>query len=78
MSSNQKRSAARRRRLRLADYDYSSPGGYFVTICTHRRRYLFGNIANDTMHQNAFLRLLKHVGTSYLCIIRTQIWMPLF
>ncbi len=31
-----------RRRLRLNGFDYSSPGGYFVTICTHRREQLFG------------------------------------
>ncbi len=29
---------------RLKNYDYSSPGAYFVTICTHKRECLFGNI----------------------------------
>jgi putative transposase len=33
----------------LPDYDYSSEGLYFVTICTHRRIHLFGNIADDLM-----------------------------
>ena len=27
---------------RLKDYDYSLPGAYFVTICTYKRRNLFG------------------------------------
>jgi len=27
-----------RRPIRLKDYDYSTPGAYFVTICTHRRQ----------------------------------------
>ncbi len=27
-----------RRRCRLAGFDYSSPGAYLITICTHRRR----------------------------------------
>ena len=32
------------RRLRLTDYDYSSNGFYFVTICTdHRKPYLVGS-----------------------------------
>lgn len=32
----------RRKPLRLASYDYSSPGAYFVTICVKGRRPLFG------------------------------------
>ncbi len=27
--------------IRLKGYDYSSPGAYFVTICTHQRRLFF-------------------------------------
>ena len=26
-----------RKRLRLKNYDYSSPGAYFITFCTHER-----------------------------------------
>jgi REP element-mobilizing transposase RayT len=33
-----------RKRLRLAEYDYSHAGMYFVTICTHRRELLFGTV----------------------------------
>lgn len=42
----------RRRNPRLCGYDYSSEGLYFVTICTHRRQPLFGEIIGDTMHLN--------------------------
>jgi REP element-mobilizing transposase RayT len=31
-----------RRSIRLADYDYSQAGAYYVTICSHQRRCLFG------------------------------------
>lgn len=34
----------KRRSIRLKDYDYSQPGGYFITICTHQRQPLFGEI----------------------------------
>src|SRR5665811_1642994 len=34
-------------RLRLRGYDYSTPGTYFVTICTNRRIDLFGEVQND-------------------------------
>ncbi len=31
-----------RKRLRLVGYDYASPNYYFVTICTHQKRCIFG------------------------------------
>lgn len=31
----------KRKQNRLKDYDYSSPGAYFVTICTNNRKNLF-------------------------------------
>ncbi|MCX5699502.1 MAG: transposase [Candidatus Omnitrophica bacterium] len=33
-----------RRSIRLADYDYSRAGYYFVTVCVNERRNLFGDI----------------------------------
>ena len=33
-----------RKTLRLAGYDYSQNGAYFITICTHHRKHLFGRI----------------------------------
>jgi len=41
-----------RRSIRLQGYDYSRPGTYFITICTHDQEYLFGNIIDDVMHLN--------------------------
>ena len=35
----------KRKQLRLPDYDYSSPGTYFVTICTQNRRCILSDIA---------------------------------
>lgn len=34
-----------RRSIRLADWDYRTPGYYFVTICTHQRQHLFDTVA---------------------------------
>ena len=34
----------RRRSLRLKGYDYSQTGAYFITLCTHNRECLFGDI----------------------------------
>jgi REP element-mobilizing transposase RayT len=44
-----------RRSIRLKKYDYSTPGAYFVTVCTHSRRCLFGEIVDGEM-------LLNHRG----------------
>lgn len=33
-----------RRSIRLKGFNYASPGAYFVTICTHGRERLFGQI----------------------------------
>lgn len=35
-----------RRSIRLAGYDYSFPGGYFITIVSYHRENLFGSITN--------------------------------
>lgn len=38
-----------RRSTRLANYDYTRAGAYFVTICTWRRECLFGKVVDGTM-----------------------------
>lgn len=32
---------------RLRGYNYSTPGAYFLTICTHEKRCLFGRISSN-------------------------------
>lgn len=41
-----------RKTLRLRDYDYSQPGDYFITLVTHEREPLFGEIANGEIILN--------------------------
>ncbi len=41
-----------RRSIRLQEYDYAQPGGYFVTICTHNHKCLFGEVIDSEMHLN--------------------------
>ena len=35
-----------RRSIRLSGFDYAQPGAYFVTICTHDRRPLLGDVVD--------------------------------
>ena len=36
-----------RKPTRLKEYDYSSPGAYFITICVKNRKQLLGHIVGD-------------------------------
>lgn len=46
----------KRKSIRLPEYDYAQEGAYFITICTHERECLFGEIENGKM-------ILSSVGT---------------
>jgi len=48
-----------RRSTRLKGYDYASPGWYFVTICTHNRACLFGQINDGKMILNKSGRIAR-------------------
>lgn len=41
-----------RRSIRLKNYDYSSAGLYFITLCTIDRKNIFGEIKQGEMHLN--------------------------
>lgn len=45
---------------RLRNYDYSTPGYYFVTICTYKRSHLFGKISKQEMLLNEKGRIVKN------------------
>ena len=42
----------RRDSLRLSDWDYASPAWYFVTICAHRRKLIFGEVVDEKVVLN--------------------------
>jgi putative transposase len=41
-----------RRSIRIKGYDYTIPGAYFITICTHQRREIFGAILDGKMNRS--------------------------
>lgn len=43
-----------RRSIRLKGHDYTAPGAYFVTICTHQRAELFGDVVEGEMRLNEY------------------------
>ena len=48
-----------RRSIRLKGYDYSRLGAYFITICTHDRQYLFGEVVDGDMRLNEFGKIVE-------------------
>ncbi len=49
------------RRLRLKDYDYHTPGYYFITICTYDRYRYFGDIADGIMNLSSAGEMVSDV-----------------
>ena len=47
-----------RRSIRLKGYDYTQPGGYFVTVVAFRRECLFGEILNERMILNGYGKIV--------------------
>ncbi|MBA2224698.1 transposase [Thermogemmata fonticola] len=48
-----------RRSIRLKGYDYTQPGAYFVTLCTHERAHLFGRVVDGKMVLNDFGEIVR-------------------
>lgn len=52
----------RQRKLnRFKDFDYSTPGWYYVTICTKDRIKWFGEIENNRMVLNGYGNIVSNV-----------------
>ncbi|MCD6286142.1 MAG: transposase [Anaerolineae bacterium] len=50
-----------RRSIRLRGWDYAGSGVYFVTVCTYRRRCLFGNVVDGEIRLNPVGRLVDGI-----------------
>jgi REP-associated tyrosine transposase len=49
-----------RRSIRLKGYDYAQPGAYFVTMVTHQRQDLFGDIVDDEMVLSPLGKIVRY------------------
>jgi putative transposase len=45
---------SQRHSIRLADFDYTAVGAFFVTICTDRQICLFGQVVEDEVRLSSF------------------------
>ena len=70
-----------RKSIRLTEFNYSSAGCYFITICTTKRISVFGNIRNGSIFRNGYgniayanlVSIPKHVSN---ILVDTSIVMP--
>lgn len=67
----------RRRSIRLREYDYRQAGAYFITVVTHGRAALFGEIANGETRLNEFGQVVEDEWQKS-SIIRQEIEMDVF
>ncbi|MFC2133425.1 transposase [Bacteroidota bacterium] len=44
----------KRKSIRLKDFDYSEGNWFYVTVCTHQHKLLFGDISKGKMQLNKF------------------------
>ena len=51
----------RRKSIHLKEYDYSSTGYYFVTICTQNREEIFGKIEFGSMKLNKYGKIANQI-----------------
>ena len=65
----------KRKQTRLKDYDYSQNGYYFITICTHNRQNLFGEIAGSPLRD--IVGWFKTTTTNeYIANVKNNIFPP--
>jgi hypothetical protein len=57
-----------RKPIRLKEYDYSQPGEYFITICTHDHECTFGEIVDGKMRLNKIGKIVQEewLRTSFI------------
>ena len=61
MNTNYRQDNPRRRSMRLRGFNYAQPGAYFITVSTHNRVCLLGDVLDDKMHLSEAGRLAQAV-----------------
>jgi len=54
----------KRRSIRLKEYDYGSPGAYFVTVCARRGTCPFGRTVGGRMHLSTWGEIVRQCWTA--------------
>ena len=49
----------KRKPIRIADYDYSTPGAYFITVCINDRKPILWNVGAATCRPFLLFGILR-------------------
>lgn len=61
------------RSLRLRDWNYRSPGWYFVTICTHKKQPVFENQDSHDIATHALARIPQQKHAQHVLVDESQV-----
>jgi len=53
-----------RRSIWLPEYDYSQPGAYFVTMCTHGHACILGHVVEDGVQLSPYGEMVRQAWAS--------------
>ncbi len=56
---------AKRKQIRLKDFDYSQSNAFFITICTFNRKTLFGTVGADSISARLIHDIFKRTIEQY-------------
>jgi REP element-mobilizing transposase RayT len=62
----------KRKLPRLKEYDYATPGAYFITICCHNRQCIFGNIVFSGMPGEAYMQYSPIGEIAKQCLLNIE------
>ena len=74
-----------RKRLRLRNFDYSMPGAYFITICTHNRKCTLSHVVGAihespetklTCYGKILDKIIRNIPDRHKATIDTYVIMP--
>jgi len=75
----------KRKLLRLKNFDYSTPGAYFITLCTHNRKCILSRVVG-AIHESPELKLtdygriinevIQNIPQRYKSSINSYVVMP--
>lgn len=69
----------KRKPTRLKEYDYSAPGAYFITICTHNKECLLSNIVgaireSPLQHRSVIDKMVGFLKMNVSKRIHNKMW----
>jgi REP element-mobilizing transposase RayT len=66
-----------RHSIRLREYDYSSSGAYFITICAFQRECLFGEVVDGEMRLNEVGKIVREEWLN-TAVMRPDVYLDVY